>query len=106
MTIPKEGDLRVWWIPQVPMEAFHVPVADAEEAARVLEMLAAYDAFQFEKGIKPDYCNTGGLEIYELNSDGDGNPGWSEWESEDGEDIRDASFMQDLSGFWQWREGV
>lgn len=38
MTTPKEGDLRVWWCPQVPIEAFMVPVASPEESARVLAM--------------------------------------------------------------------
>ena len=58
--------MRVWWIPQVGVgkKAFHVPVQSVGEAKKVMDMLAAYDAFQLQNGIKSDYCNTGGLEIY------------------------------------------
>lgn len=69
--------LRVWWIPQAPMKPFHVPVDGVIEAKKILDVLARYDAFQFENNIKPDYCNAGGLEVFE---DGE----WCEWYSEDG----------------------
>jgi hypothetical protein len=72
----KDGDLKVWWIPQVPMEAFEVPVASAEQGAMLLNALAEYDAFQFLKNVKPDYCNAGGLMIFE---DGE----WCDWHDED-----------------------
>ncbi len=39
--------LRVWWIPQVPMEAFRVPVESVEQACFLMETLAEYDRFQF-----------------------------------------------------------
>ena len=42
-------------------------------------VLAAYDSFQFKHNIKPDYCNTGGIEMFEKDCDGEGNPGWSSW---------------------------
>lgn len=29
-----------------------------------MDILAAYDAYQLQNRIKPDYCNAGGLEIY------------------------------------------
>lgn len=84
---PNIGDLRVWWIPQVPGKAFHAPVASAEEAAKVMTVLADYDAFQFKNRIKPDYCNAGGLEVYEADYDGEGNAGWCSWSDEEtGED--------------------
>jgi hypothetical protein len=71
---------KVWWIPQVPMKAFEVPVSSVDEAAKLLEVLAAYDAFQFENNIKPDYCNVGGLQVFE---DGE----WVDWyDRETGED--------------------
>ena len=58
--------LRVWWISQVGAisEAFYVPVQSVEEGKKVLDMLAAYDAFQLQNRIKPDYSNAGGLQIY------------------------------------------
>ena len=61
-----ENKLRVWWIPQVGSisEAFYVPVQSVEEGKKVLDMLAAYDAFQLQNRIKPDYSNAGGLQIY------------------------------------------
>ena len=61
-----ENKLRVWWIPQVgaTSEAFYVPVQSVEEGKKVLDMLAAYDAFQLQNRIKPDYNNVGGLQVY------------------------------------------
>jgi len=48
---------------------------------------ADYDLFQFKNKIKPDYCNAGGLNIYESDSDGEGKPGWTSWSDEEtGED--------------------
>ena len=58
---PKNGDLRVWWIPQVPGKSFYKPVANLVEAKLLLDTLADYDAFQLRHRIKPDYCNAGGL---------------------------------------------
>lgn len=78
---PKDGDLRVWWVPQVPMKAFYVSVDNVVEAKLLLNALAEYDKFQLDNRIKPDYCNAGGLEVYE-------NGEWVGWCSEeDGEDI-------------------
>lgn len=77
-------DSRVWWIPQVPMEAFYVPVKTVEEALLILDTLARYDMFQFEKNVKPDYSNVGGLQVQEeLNGE------WSEYEDDEGRDIDD-----------------
>jgi hypothetical protein len=73
-------ELRVWWIPQVPMKAFHVPVEGIKEAKKVLAVLANYDLFQYENNIKPDFSNAGGLEAFE---DGE----WCDWNSEEGYSI-------------------
>lgn len=70
---PADGDLKVWWIPQVPMRAFEVPVSSVEEAAKIMTVLAEYDLFQFENRVKPDYCNTGGLLVFEEGE-------WVDWE--------------------------
>jgi hypothetical protein len=75
--------LRIWWIPQVPMEAFYVPVDSPAEAKKILDVLADYDLFQLKHNIKPDFSNAGGLEVFE---DGE----WSEWEDEFGNNIDDA----------------
>lgn len=88
------GDLQVWWIPQVPMlmhwrilmKAFEVDVASIEEGAKILDVLARYDLFQYKNRIKPDYVNAGGLRRW-CEDDGDGNPGWEDWyDEETGED--------------------
>lgn len=81
---PKHGDLRVWWIPQVPMVKFTVDVPDLASARLVLNTLADYDNFQFENRIKPDYCNAGGLQAYWRRE------GWCDWNSEDGDDFDDV----------------
>jgi len=79
----EKGDLKVWWVPQVPMKAFDVPVATVAEGVKVMDVLAQYDAFQFENRIKPDYCNAGGLCVWEEDMDGEGNPGWVDWYDEE-----------------------
>jgi hypothetical protein len=42
---PKEGDLMVWHIPQVPGVPFQVPVRDIREAKLVNNALCKYDIF-------------------------------------------------------------
>lgn len=86
MSENKVGDLRVWWIPQIPGEPFTVPVKDIVEGVKVLDILASYDLFQLANNIKGDYCNAGGLQVF-LDDAGDGKPGWCEWyDEETGED--------------------
>ena len=77
---PKEGDLQVYWIPQIPGEWFEWRIADLAQAAMLLDALAAYDDFQFWKRVKGDYCNAGGLLIFQ-------NGEWEDWYSEDGDDF-------------------
>jgi hypothetical protein len=62
---PQTDDLRVWWIPQVPMEPFLVKIQSVEEGRQLQSILAAYDFFQFDNYIKPDYSNVGGMERFE-----------------------------------------
>lgn len=62
------------------MDPFHVDVDDIRQARKILDTLAAYDLFQWQKKVKPDYANMGGLEVFE---DGE----WLEWESADGDNI-------------------
>lgn len=79
MSESKQGDLRVWWIPQVPGKPFHVDVASPDEAKKLMVVLADYDLFQFKNRIKPDYSNAGGLECYSQTGDGQ----WCEWYDEE-----------------------
>ena len=66
-------NLRVWWVPQVPLDAFYVEVGSIEEAVKIMDILANYDAFQYETNIKPDYSNAGGVQMFEDGS-------WIDWE--------------------------
>lgn len=76
------GQLRVWWIPQLPMKAFHVDVDSPKEAKKILNVLADYDLFQYENKVKPDYSNIGGLQEWnEAEQD------WWDWNDEDGNSI-------------------
>jgi hypothetical protein len=88
--MPKHGELRLWWIPQVPGKVFRAPVASVLEARLLYDTLADYDAFQFKNRIKPDYANAGGLEVFDDEDDTDGPGGsWYEWEDQDGRGISD-----------------
>jgi hypothetical protein len=77
----KQGDLRVWWIPQIPMEPFRVDVESVAEGVKITHILAHYDMFQFENKVKPDYSNAGGIEIYDELFDGE--MIWIDWYIED-----------------------
>lgn len=71
--------MRVWWVPQVGAGAtFYVPVESVEEAKKVMDILAAYDCFQYNYDIKGDFCNTGGLEVWD-----DEEQDWNDWYYED-----------------------
>jgi len=76
--MPKQGDLRVWWIPQVPMKPFTVDVKSVEEGVKIMDVLAFYDIFQFENNIKGDYANAGGLSMWAYAAPG-GKFGWVDW---------------------------
>lgn len=57
--------MRVWHMPQVGCNAtLYVPVETAEEGKKVMDILAAYDLFQLENRIKPDFCNINGLQVF------------------------------------------
>lgn len=87
---PKDGALRAWHIPQIPGAAFHVEVKDVEDAKRILRLLAAYDQFQLDEGIRPDYSSVQGLET------ADGHGGWEEWNDPgSGEDISEIMRVEE-----------
>ena len=93
MTNPKENDLSVWWVPQVPGKPFRAPVPSVEAGAMLLTVLAEYDAFQYINSIKPDYCNAGGLTMFE---DGE----WVDWQDEDtGEEDPEEVYPQPSLGY-------
>ena len=87
--------LRVWWIPQVPMKPFYVPVSSVLEGKKVLDLLAAYDAFQLQHNVKHYFANAGGLEEYNEET-GE----WNDWYSELGDDLYEYC----ESNYCVWKE--
>lgn len=81
------AEIRVWWIPQVPCEPFHVPVPDLATGKLMCDVLADYDNFQFEHRIKPDYSNVGGIEY---------NVGDGDWQNVDPDDEDEMEYVADL----------
>ena len=79
--------LRVWWIPQVPCESFYIPVNTPEEGRKVLDILAAYDMFQLNNNIKPDFCNVGGLQYWDEEEQE-----WNDWYLE-----TETDYYEDIS---------
>jgi len=73
----KNGVLRVWWVPQMPMKSFKVRVPSLKAGVRMMRALARYDLFQFENKIKPDYCNTGGIQVWNASTNH-----WDDWYDE------------------------
>lgn len=65
-------------------DTFYVPVKTVEDGKRLLDTLAVYDAFQLQNKVKPDYCNTGGLQIFD-ESEGE----WNDWYLETENDFFD-----------------
>ena len=84
MTEPVVSRIRVWWIPQMPGTPFFYSVPTLEAAAMLCDALAAYDLFQLEYQIKPDYCNAGGISV--LDADGE----WVDFNSGDEDDVEYA----------------
>lgn len=78
---PALGDLKVFYIPQMPMKAFEVKVTSIAEGGRILDVIEQFSAFEFENRVKPDYCDMGGLVRYET----DGEDGFDWYDVEDHE---------------------
>lgn len=77
--------MRVWWIPQVGVDAtFRVPVHSVEEAKKIMDVLGFYDCLLMNNDLRGDYCNCGGLEIWdeEVND-------WTDWYYDDAENYYD-----------------
>lgn len=87
--------LQVWWVPQIPMKSFTVEVATVSEGVKILNVLGEYDMFQYENNVRPDYCNAGGLQQWEENSDGEGNPGWCDWYDEETGDDDPVAWLKE-----------
>ena len=55
------SDFKVWYVPQVPMKAFEVHVADLTTARILLDTLERFSLFEYEERVKPDYADAGGI---------------------------------------------
>lgn len=84
----KQGDLQVWWIPQIPGDPFEFPVPTVAAGVMLMDALAKYDLFQFENNIKPDYCNAGGLHMWAADIDQ-----WVDWYDEETEEDDPAAWL-------------
>ena len=79
--LPKEGDLRVYWFPDVPCTPMYLPIDTVANAQVILDALAQYDLFLTNHGYRDDdFGNAGGLEVFE---DGE----WLDWVDEEGRSI-------------------
>lgn len=77
MSPAKEGDMRVWWIQNVPNDPAYYPVLTPNAAKKVLENLANRDLALGEEIV---FSNAGGLQVFEGGE-------WVDWWSDDGQDI-------------------
>ena len=78
--------MRVWHMPQVGCNAtIHIPVESELEGKKIMDILAAYDLFQLENNIKPDFCNINGLQVF--NED---EQVWENWFLETEDDFYDV----------------
>lgn len=100
-----EKKFRVWWIPQVGeiSEPFYVPVQSEEEGKKVMTILAAYDAYQLQHNIKPDYCNSGGIQLYDPNV-----ADWVDYDSEIEDEYSEPeeieSFKEEMFNQIDWKK--
>lgn len=70
--MPTPGDLRIWYIPQVPMKAFERDVPDFKTGQLLLDTIYELALFEYENKVKPDYCNAGGISRWEEDGEGEG----------------------------------
>lgn len=76
--------IRVWHIPQVQGKPFYVHTDDIREAKKICNILAAYDLFQLENNIKPDFSNVSGVHQFDEHENE-----WIDWDIETEDDYFD-----------------
>lgn len=93
--------LRVWHIPQVPGKPFYVYTDDIREAKKIMDILAAYDLFQLENRIKPDFANMNGVHIWDEEEQE-----WIGWDIETEDDYFDNvdEYLEDDEELNEFRE--
>ena len=78
-----KNKLRVSHFPQIPCKPFIVEVKDEEQALLIRETLANQHLFLFDNNFIPDYSNIITIEMWDENSDGEGNPDWVDYYNEE-----------------------
>lgn len=62
---------RVWWISQIPLrrgqKPFYVEAPNFKTALLLDATLGRYDIYQYENNIKPDFSNTGGIQVWDAD---------------------------------------
>ena len=92
---PTEGDIQIWYIPQLPGKAYtvNVPSRDLGEAQRILDAIIGLSIFEFENKVKPDYSDAAGITRWE--TDGDGGFNWFEVDEEEIEEAAGGHLEDD-----------
>ena len=87
--------LRVWWIPQIGIgQTFYIPVETVEDGKKMMDILAAYDLFQLQNNVKPDYSNVGGLQMWDEEE-----KEWCDWFMETENDFFEDEKSEELKKF-------
>jgi len=60
-----EGDLKVKYIPQIPMKAYEVPVPSLEIGKIVLNAVVGLSIFELENRVKSDYIDYAAIVRFE-----------------------------------------
>lgn len=76
-TVPNK--LRVLHFPQIPCKPFTVEVKDEEQAFLISEALANQHLFLFDNNMIPGYSNVICVQMWDEDSDGEGNPDWVDY---------------------------
>jgi len=94
--------LRVWHMPQLGYDvAIYIPVETVVEGKKVMDILAAYDLFQLEKKLKPDYANMNGLQKFNEEENE-----WDDWNLETEDDCFDDvdQYLEEDESIIQFRK--
>ena len=76
--MPRNLQLRVWWVPQVPGNPIHFQADSIEEARKILDVLGDYDLFLEKQKIRGDFANAGGIEYCDPDLNPENANSWHE----------------------------